>query len=158
VRSSRKAIPSVGIRFALALMSLRVIHVDNRLLTHSGTSTMKHTTTLLLFLTVVNLTPAAEPEPIKVGRITVEFGPNVKDNWKISDFRWKDGTDLTIECIAVRRGKIPLNRWYGYDADGVKISEGPLDYQDYPQGEKTLIEMRLGSYASRVTRIKITVR
>jgi len=46
--------------------------------------------------------------------------------------------------ITVYKGGAPaLYRWYAYDADGVKLTDGPLNYQDYDQGEKTKIQLQV---------------
>jgi hypothetical protein len=74
----------------------------------------------------------------KVGDVTIEIDPKLENNWEFSGFKKVKKTTDTIEGITVYKGGKPvLYRWYGYDKDGVKIDDGPLDYQDYVKGEKT---------------------
>jgi len=121
---------------------------------------MNHSLACLLLLATTAPQADAEPAKIDVGEIRIEVEPALRGNWDFSDFRLKGtGTDLTVEGIAVRRrDPVSLYRWYGYDREGVKIAEGPLGYQDYLKGEKTLIEMHLGERAKQIKRIKIAAR
>jgi len=121
---------------------------------------MKKIMACFIVIAAANFVPAAEPVPFKVGEISVEVDPALRGNWEFSNFTLKgSGSDMMVQCIAIRhRPPFAVDRWYGYDANDVKIAEGPLAYQDYLKDEKTLIEMNLGEKAKEIRRIKIAAR
>ena len=66
------------------------------------------------------------------------------------------GTRFRILGVATYRGgRTLLDRWYGYDKNGVKIDEGPLGYQDYPPKEKTLFEILPGQNWQQIKHIRL---
>jgi len=93
----------------------------------------------------------------QVEGIQIEIDKGLRDGWEFSGFQVvKSPVDLTVRGIAIRRWESPsVNRWYAYDKDGVIIEQGPLGYQDYPQGEKTRFEMLLGDQWRQIKRVRI---
>jgi hypothetical protein len=94
------------------------------------------------------------------GDVTIDVDQKLRDNWDFSSFRLANqAPDTVIRGIAVYQGGQPeMDRWYGYDKDGVIIAEGPLAYQDYPKDEKTQFEIYLGEKRNQIKRIKIAAR
>lgn len=97
----------------------------------------------------------------KVGKgdseITVVIDKTAQVGWTFTKFKdgEKVGDDRTIEGIAVYGGGSETVNYYCYDADGVKLNEGGLNYQDYPEGEKVKIRLLLGRDWKKVKKVVI---